>query len=107
MSKEKKLKYDQCNIRTDEQDAANSEIMEVACDLAEKGLVKEMGVKSVDSKKITVYDKENDCYSYTDEAQEIFDELYDKTMDEVYVIANTIKGKVTTKSLRKAMAKKK
>ena len=100
-----KLKYIQGEARTNEQHNANSSIMELACDLADVLLVKKMRVKSIDSKKVTIYDKENDCYGYTEEAQDIFNELYDQKMDELYKVANTIKGKVTCASLRKQLKK--
>ena len=89
-----KPKYAQGELNTPAQHHVNSIIMEIACDLA--GKLTEQECKR---KKIKVFQKVDGETSYTEDAQDIFNSLYDEKMDEVYSFANTIKGAITHEKL--------
>lgn len=62
--------------------------IQLACDLAHKETVKELigeGFRDEASddelEQILVWDEDNECSTYTEEAQEVFDKHYDYWMD--------------------------
>jgi hypothetical protein len=101
----KKLKYSQDDINTDEQHSANSIIMEIACDMAQALTEEECKESDIEVYLIENEGEEDEESSYTEEAQDIFNEHYDQKMDEVYAVANIIEGKLTYDKLLKAIKK--
>jgi hypothetical protein len=85
-----KPKYIQGELNTPAQHNANSIIMEIACDLAS-----ELTEAECKNKKIKCLNRTEQEVNYTDKAQDIFNRIYDEKMDEVYEIANTVKGILT------------
>lgn len=96
-----KPKYIQGELDTPEQHNANSIIMEIACDLAS-----ELTESECKKKKIKCLNRTEQEVNYTDKAQDIFNRIYDEKMDEVYEIANTVKGILTYDKLINAIKSK-
>lgn len=102
MAKEKKLRFIQGEQNTDEQHNVNSEIISLACELSN-----ELTEKECRKKKIKCLIETKQEVRYTSKAQDIFNEHYDQKMDEIYAVANTIKGKVTYNKLYNSVKKQK
>lgn len=92
-------RFTQGEVKTKGQHNVNSIIMEVASDLASTLTEKECEKRGI---KCLTFSGDEEASTYTDEAQDIFNDFYDDKMDEVYAIANTIKGKVTYEGLLEA-----
>jgi len=95
-----KSKYIQGELDTPAQHNANSIIMEIACDLAS-----ELTEAECEKQKIKCLKRTEQEVNYTDKAQDIFNRIYDEKMDEVYEIANTVKGILTYDKLINAINK--
>ena len=93
-------KYNQGEIQTKSQHLANSIIMELACDISES-----LTEKECKKRKLRVLIETEDETRYTKKAQDIFNSYYDKQMDEIYALANSIKGVLTYKKLQSKLKK--
>ena len=78
-------KFEQGELNTSEQQEVNSVIMEQASEIAG-----ELTEQICEKKGIKCFVYGEDQTSYTDEAQDIFNRLYDEKMEEFYEFANRI-----------------
>jgi len=70
-----------------EHDKINSTIISHACDTAEKLTQQECKILGIDCYVVT-FEGKTECFSYTEEAQDIFNIYYDEQVDELYKLLN-------------------
>jgi len=80
-----KKRFEEGNLNTAEENNVNSIIMEKACDIAGEITEKECEIQGIEC-----FIEEDDETSYTEEAQDIFNEHYDKQMASLYKLVNDV-----------------
>jgi hypothetical protein len=78
-----KNQYVQGELDTPLKESVNSLIMEIASDIASEKVSLNFGLDQ--------YLHEKNGTTYTDEAQEVFNQYYDEEMDRLYSLVNEIK----------------